>query len=77
MFYTLTPLIWNVHGLNDKARRASIRELIERSKCSIICIQELKSDCCLDDFCETAGSAYDVHVALDAESTRGGVLRRF
>ena len=35
-------LCWNVRGLNSAARQRAVREKIEESQCSIICLQETK-----------------------------------
>ena len=35
-------LCWNVRGLNSAARQRAVREKIDESQCSIICLQETK-----------------------------------
>jgi exonuclease III len=40
----LKLLDWNPRGLNNPARRAAIRGVVERSACDIICLQETKLD---------------------------------
>jgi exonuclease III len=35
-------LIWNVHGLNQKARHDSVRKVVETSQPAIVCLQETK-----------------------------------
>ena len=71
----LSVLNSNVRGLNDGAKRASVRAFIERTGSSIVCIQETKlSTFCDADRVEIAGPRYDGHAVLHAEGTRGGVL---
>jgi len=35
-------LCWNVRGLNDGVKRASVRNLISASNATIVCLQETK-----------------------------------
>lgn len=35
-------LIWNVRGLNCRARRSAVRSLVEQHRASIVCLQESK-----------------------------------
>ena len=35
-------LVWNVRGLNDKARRDNLRKLVDDSKPTVVCLQETK-----------------------------------
>jgi hypothetical protein len=35
-------LIWNVHGLNSRARRSALRDLLIQQRASILCLQETK-----------------------------------
>lgn len=35
-------LIWNAWGLNDRARRDTVRKLVDSCKPSLVCIQETK-----------------------------------
>src|SRR3954468_17273997 len=37
-------LCWNVRGLNSEARQRDVRNKIDESRCSIICLQETKID---------------------------------
>jgi hypothetical protein len=34
---------WNVRGLNDSAKRASVRSLVMSSNATIVCLQETKA----------------------------------
>ena len=35
-------LCWNVHDLNSEARQLAVRQKIDESGCSIVCLQETK-----------------------------------
>jgi hypothetical protein len=35
-------VVWNVRGLNSKARRQVVKEIVLRERASIICLQETK-----------------------------------
>jgi hypothetical protein len=67
--------VWNVHGLNKKARRDYVRDTILSSKADIVCLQETKvaafSTHLLLSLC---GSDLDKFLALPANGTRGGIL---
>jgi exonuclease III len=65
----------NVRGLNDGAKRASVRAFIERMTCSLVCLQETKLSVLTDTICsEIAGPRFDGRAVLNANGTRGGVL---
>jgi mannosylglycoprotein endo-beta-mannosidase len=71
----LSVLNSNVRGLNDGAKRASVRTFLERLSCSVVCLQETKLASLSDAICrEIAGPCLDGHAALDADGTRGGIL---
>ena len=66
---------WNVRGLNDATKRAAVREVIDRMKPSIVCLQESKLASFSDALTrEIAGPSFDSHISLDAAGTRDGVL---
>jgi len=68
-------LIWNVWGLNDAARRNSVRAVILSSNAEIVCLQETKIEHMNQRvFLSVFGSSYDKFVALPANGTRGGIL---
>jgi len=68
-------LIWNVRGLNDAARRNSVRDVILSSNAEIVCLQETKIEHMNQRvFLSVFGSSYDKFVALPANGTRGGIL---
>lgn len=35
-------LIWNVRGLNDRARRDNVRKVVDFTRPAVICLQETK-----------------------------------
>jgi exonuclease III len=41
-FKTWKVLDWNIRGINSEAKQLAIREKIEESGCSVMCIQETK-----------------------------------
>lgn len=68
-------LVWNVRGLNNKARRDSVRVLIAAVRPDIVCLQESKvQDISTRILLSTLGADLDQHIALPATGTRGGVL---
>lgn len=75
MAVSLGVLVWNVRGLNNPARRCSIRLFSQSYNISLVCLQESKMEL-LDAavVCETLGPAFDGFDFLPAEGTRGGIL---
>lgn len=68
-------LTWNVRGLNQKARRDSVRALIAAAKPQIVCLQETKVQTMTSAILlSTLDADYDGNVVLPAEGTRGGIL---
>uniref|UniRef100_A0A453SZ66 Endonuclease/exonuclease/phosphatase domain-containing protein n=1 Tax=Aegilops tauschii subsp. strangulata TaxID=200361 RepID=A0A453SZ66_AEGTS len=68
-------LIWNVRGLNARARRTAIRSLVVTANASIVCLQETKMTLvCSSTVLEALGSEFDDYVYLPADGTRGGIL---
>ena len=67
-------LVWNVRGLNSRARRNVVRELVAQENISLLSLQETKLDTCsvsmLLDIC---GAGFDF-VFLPASNTCGGIL---
>lgn len=37
-------LCWNIRGLNASAKWDALRDKIEKSACSVICLQEIKKE---------------------------------
>ncbi len=68
-------LSWNVRGLNDPAKCATVKALVRNSKCGAVCFQETKlssaSNGKQSSFC---GPVLRDFRALDANGTRGGLL---
>jgi len=67
-------LVWNVRGLNSRARRNAVGELVSQERVSLISLQETKLDACDDVLVrQMLGSLFDF-VALPACNTCGGIL---
>ena len=70
MDHGLKIIIWNVRGLNSRARRIAIRSLIFTTDASIVCFQETKMESIyLSTILEALGSEYDEYVYLPAIGT--------
>ena len=68
-------LVWNVHGLNMKARRNSVRDVSLSSRADIVCLQETKAMAVNHFFlCSVFGSEFDKFVLLPADGTHGGII---
>ena len=68
-------LVWNVRGLNDKARRDNLRKLVDDSKPTVVCLQETKLPLITErDVASFLGQQYTNFVFLPAQQTRGGIL---
>jgi exonuclease III len=35
-------LVWNAHGLNSRARRSVVRDIVEQQRILVLCLQETK-----------------------------------
>lgn len=67
-------LVWNVRGLNARARRNVVHELVAQERVSLLTILETKLDVCNDAVIhDLLGSGFD-YLALPATHTAGGVL---
>lgn len=67
-------LVWNIRGLNARAKRNVVRELVTQERISIITLQETKLDACNDGLImELLGTDFDYY-ALPASHTCGGVI---
>ena len=77
-FKTMAPcnvLIWNVRGLNDKARRDVVHQTVQSCQPAIVCLQETKlSHISTHDVLTILGQAFLSSVYLPARETRGGIL---
>ena len=75
MDHNLSIVIWNVRGTNARARRSSIRSLIDTTNASIIGFQETKMETIyMYVVLELLGSEFDEYTYLPAQGTRGGIL---
>ncbi|KAG2641626.1 hypothetical protein PVAP13_2KG240958, partial [Panicum virgatum] len=67
-------LVWNVRGLNSRARRNVVRELVAQENISLLSLQETKLDVCsLNTIMETCGAGFDF-LSLPSTNTCGGIL---
>jgi mannosylglycoprotein endo-beta-mannosidase len=75
MAVNLGILVWNVRGLNNPARRTSIRLFIQTLCVHLVCFQESKLDSVNTAIiAETLGPAFDGFLYLPADDTRGGII---
>lgn len=67
---------WNVRGLNNKARRKVVRDMVQDYSCTIVALQETKLDLVqAADISESLGDKFSRQFAyLPAQGTRGGAL---
>lgn len=68
-------LCWNVRGLNSDARQRAVREKIDESGCSIVCLQETKCDFfdlrAIHKFCPRR---FDSFVYSPSKGASGGII---
>jgi exonuclease III len=68
-------LIWNVRGLNDKARRDNLRKVEDDARPAVVCFQETKLAHISDrDVASFLGRDFTNSIFLPAQQTRGGIL---
>lgn len=68
-------LVWNVRGLNDRARRDSVRKMVDHCRPTIVCLQETKLALISErDVLSILGPDFLAFVFLRAQTTRGGIL---
>ena len=76
-FMDIHPSIvcWNVRGLNSPAKRKAVKEFLDTTKASLVCLQETKMDV-IDSFVvmQCMGPLFDGFAYLPALETRGGIL---
>lgn len=66
--------VWNVRGLNGRARRNVVREFLVQERPTLVCIQEIKlSVICNTLANETLGPAF-AYDYLPAMNVSGGIL---
>jgi len=71
----LNFLIWNVRGLNDKARRDNLRKVVDDTRPAVVCLQETKLSYISErDVISFLGRDFTKFVFLSAQQTRGGIL---
>lgn len=68
-------LVWNVRGLNARARRNVLREVCADARVSLVCVQETKLDV-ISPFLvsEMLGSRFSSYVYLPSTGASGGIL---
>jgi len=67
-------LIWNVRGLNSRARRLVVHELVAQERFTLVALQETKLDTCDDSLIlEMLGAGFDF-CFVPATLTCGGIL---
>lgn len=71
----LNFMIWNVRGLNDKARRDNLRKVVDDTRPAVVCLQETKLSYISErDVISFLGRDFTKFVFLSAQQTRGGIL---
>ena len=71
----ISILSWNVRGLNCRARRDTVRTMVEDARASIVCLQETKLDAVTDGLMlSMMGIQFRDFAYLPANGTCGGVL---
>ena len=67
-------LVWNVRGLNSKAHRNVVRELVAQENISLLSLQETKLEVCPHGLIlEMCGTGFN-YFFLPATNTCGGIL---
>ena len=67
-------LVWNVRGLNSRARRNVLRELVAQENISLLSLQETKLDTySANIIMEICGAGF-TFLFLPASNTCGGIL---
>jgi hypothetical protein len=65
-------LVWNVRGLNEKARRDNVRLIMDSCRLALVCLQETKlASFSVGDILSLLGQDLRNHVFLPVNSTRG------
>jgi exonuclease III len=68
-------LIWNVHGLNHKARRDVVWVMVASTHPEVVCLQEMKKAAISRRMVMSMlGADFDEFIVLPADGTHGGVL---
>ena len=67
-------LIWNIRGLNSRARRSVVKLLVAQERFTLVALQKTKLDMCTDALVmETLGVGFD-YFFVPATHTCGGML---
>ena len=67
-------LVWNVRGMNSRARRNVVRELVDQESISLLSLQETKLEICLLDLVREICGASFAYFFQPASNTCGGIL---
>jgi exonuclease III len=68
-------LVWNVRGLNSRAKRDSVKSVVVSLKPAVVCLQETKLDYVSDfNILTILGSGFSNFVFNPAHESRGGIL---
>jgi exonuclease III len=68
-------LVWNVRGLNSRAKRDSVKSVVVSLKPAVVCLQETKLDSVSDfNILSILGSGFSNFVFNPAHGSRGGIL---
>ena len=74
MLETFSCFVWNVRGLNDRARRSVVRSLLAAHRPSLVCLQETKiSDRVADFAIEILGTTFQYDF-VPSVGASGGIL---
>jgi exonuclease III len=66
--------VWNVWGLNGRARRNVVREFLVQQRATVVCLQETKlSNVCTTKAAEILGSMFDYEF-VPAANISGGIM---
>ena len=72
---TWNILCWNIHGFNGSDKWVAVRNKIEESGCSIVCIQETKHAVIDSSFiCNFAPRRFDAFEFIPSVGASGGLL---
>ncbi|KAK1312236.1 hypothetical protein QJS10_CPA07g00623 [Acorus calamus] len=71
----LKILIWNVRGLNDRGKQATVKEFIVINKVSIVCLQETKMEVMTQgDIRAISGGKFEGYIFKPSLGASGGIL---
>ncbi|KQK07189.1 hypothetical protein BRADI_2g33663v3 [Brachypodium distachyon] len=72
---TLNLLVWNVRGLNSRAKRTAVRQVVASSRANVVGIQESKLNVVTRYMVEEClGPGFDSFFFLPADGTCGGIV---